>query len=53
MESDLSDYLSAFGESRKPLKLTGDLMLPIELNTEGVIENWKPGNGSGDSGSAE
>lgn len=53
VESDLSEYLSTFGESRKPLKLTGDLMLPIELDTEGVIENWKPGNGSGDSGSAE
>lgn len=45
VESDLSQYLSAFGESRKPLKLTGDLMLPIEANVSGDITEWKPVEG--------
>lgn len=45
VESDLSDYLSTFGDSRKPLKLTGDLMLPIEAGVSGDITGWEQVDG--------
>lgn len=46
VESDLSQYLSAFGESRKPLKLTGNLLLPLEADVSGDITKWEQVTGS-------
>lgn len=46
VESDLSQYLSDFGESRKPLKLTGNLLLPLEADVSGDITKWEQVTGS-------
>lgn len=45
VDSDLSNYLSTFDDSRKPLKLTGNLMLPIEADISGDITGWEQMNG--------
>lgn len=45
VESDLSEVLKDFNASTAPLKLTGDLRLPVEGGFTGSIEGWKETDG--------
>lgn len=48
-ESDLTDYLKDFGsDMTEAFRLTGDLNTPIEADMSATIDNWQPGNGSGE-----
>ena len=48
-ESDLTDYLKDFGsDMTEAFRLTGDLNTPVEAGISATIDNWQPGNGSGE-----
>lgn len=48
-ESDLTDYLKDFGGNMtEAFRLTGDLNTPVEAGMSVTIDNWQPGNGSGE-----
>lgn len=55
VESDLTEQLAGFngGSETEPVKLTGGLQLPIEAGFTSTITDWMPGNGTGNTGSAE
>lgn len=41
VESDLSAQLAGLDDNPEPLKLTGDLLLPLEAGMNGSIEGWE------------
>lgn len=45
IESELSTLLAGYNNEVMPLKLTGDLFLPLEGNFSGVISGWEIANG--------
>ena len=48
-ESDLTDHLKDFGgDMTEAFRLTGDLNTPVETGMSATIDNWQPGNGSGE-----
>lgn len=48
-ESDLTDNLKDFGgDMTEAFRLTGDLNTPVETGMSATIDNWQPGNGSGE-----
>jgi hypothetical protein len=48
-ESDLTDYLKDFdSDMTETFRLTGDLNTPVEAGISATIDNWQPGNGSGE-----
>lgn len=45
IESDLSTLLTGYHNEVMPLKLTGDIFLPLESGFSGVISGWEIANG--------
>lgn len=43
--SDISEWLEGFNESVEPLKLTGELLLPVEGGFSGMISGWQQADG--------
>lgn len=44
IDSGLSDAMKGFNDEVKPMKLTGNLHLPIELGSSAAIGAWNGGN---------
>ena len=44
-ESDLTEQMAAFNNGNTPLKLTGNLRLPVKAGTTGSITGWQQADG--------
>lgn len=53
IESDLSDRLKDLNARMEPIELTGKVEAPQDGHFSGSITDWLPGNGEGETGSAE
>lgn len=53
IESDLSDKLKDLNTGMEPIELTGKVEAPQDMDFHVSITDWLPGNGEGETGSAE